>query len=164
MQEAIKGVLICCKLEIFLNIKPSFPILSDLNTLYPKILYLELFINLSVVSGHLDIRSGEHKGVSPLARKKVKPIKNSAVHNPRLHCNYLPSFDNFRILAHENNKVLLKIKESLLRMRDKPSLNRNISSAPLRLFDKVSSIFLVYFTVAYLTLLVYFLLNIIVNI
>ena len=29
-------------------------------------------------------------------------------------------------------------RESLLIMRDKPSLNRNINSAPLYLFDKVS--------------------------
>ena len=39
-------------------------------------------------------------------------------------------FDNFSVLAHENKKYLLEIKESLLIMRDKPSLNRNI--------DKVS--------------------------
>ena len=87
---------------------------------------------------HLDIRSGEHMGVSPRTAKKVKPIKSNAVGDHLLHCSYLPSFDNFSILAHENKKFLLEIKESLLIMRDKPSLNRNISSAPLYLFDKVS--------------------------
>ena len=76
---------------------------------------------------HLDIRSGEHIGVSPLTGKKVK-----------LHCNFLPSFDNFSVLAYENKKYLLEIKESLLIMRDKPLLNRNINSVPLYLFDKVS--------------------------
>ena len=50
LQQAIKGVLNCCKLEILLNVKPSFSILSDLKTLYPKILYLKLFINFSVAS------------------------------------------------------------------------------------------------------------------
>ena len=73
-----------------------------------------------------------------LLEKTVKPIKNSAVGDHLLHCNYLPSFDNFSILAHENKKLLLEIKESLLRMTDKPSINRNISSAPLYLFHKVS--------------------------
>ena len=34
-------------------------------------------------------------------------------------------------------------------MREKPSLNRNINSAPLYLFDKVSK--QVYFTLVYLT-------------
>ena len=47
-------------------------------------------------------------------------------------------FDNFSVLAHEHKKYLLEIKESLLIMRDKPSLNRNINSAPLYLFYKVS--------------------------
>ena len=77
-------------------------------------------------------------GVSPRTAKKVKPIKSNAVGDHLLHCSYLPSFANFSILVHENKKVLLEIKESLLIMRDKPSINRNISSAPLYLFDKVS--------------------------
>ena len=47
LQHLIKGVLNCCKLE---NVKPSFPILSDVKTLYLKILYLELFINFGVAS------------------------------------------------------------------------------------------------------------------
>ena len=42
------------------------------------------------------------------------------------------------VLAYKSKKYLLEIKESLLIMRDKPSLNRNINSAPLYLFDKVS--------------------------
>ena len=64
---------------------------------------------------HLDIRSGEHIGVSPFTGKKVKPIKNSAVRDHLLHCNYSPSFDEFSIVAHENKKFLPEIKE----MRDK---------------------------------------------
>ena len=69
--------------------------------------------------------------MAKVSERKSNQSKNSAV------CDYLPSFDNFSILVHENKKFLLKIKESLLIMRDKPSLNRNISSAPLYLFDKV---------------------------
>ena len=42
------------------------------------------------------------------------------------------------VLAYKSKKYLLEIKESLLIMRDKPSLNRNINSAPFYLFDKVS--------------------------
>ena len=76
--------------------------------------------------------------MSHLTGKKVKPIKNSAVRDHFLNFNNLSSFYNFSILAHENKKFLLEIKESLLIVRDKPSLNRNISSAPLYLLDKVS--------------------------
>ena len=76
--------------------------------------------------------------MSPITGKKVEPMKNSAVGDHLVHCSYLPSFDNFRILAHEKKKFILEITEGLLIMRDKPSLNRSISSALLYLFDKVS--------------------------
>ena len=46
--------------------------------------------------------------------------------------------DIFSALACEKKKYLLEIKESLLIKRDKKSLNRNINSASLHLFDKVS--------------------------
>ena len=51
-------------------------------------------------------------------KKKIKPSNNSAVYDHLLHCNLLPSFDSFSILAQENKKYLLEIKESLLIMRD----------------------------------------------
>ena len=51
---------------------------------------------------HLDIRSGEHTSVSPLTGKKVKHSNNSALCDHLLHCNFLPSFDNFSILIQEN--------------------------------------------------------------
>ena len=49
-----------------------------------------------------------------LTGMNVKPVNNSAAHNHLLHCNYLLYFDNFSILANENKKILLEIKESLL--------------------------------------------------
>ena len=167
LQQAIKGVLNCCKLEIAFKcqtkLSNSFrfkgPIPKDLvsGVVYKFQCGLcnESYYGENII--HLDIRSGEHIGVSPLTGKKVKSIKNSAVRDHLLHCNYLPSFDNFSILAHEKKTFFLEIKESLLIMRDKPSLNRNISFAPLYVFAKVSEIFLVYITVVYLTSLVYFL-------
>ena len=148
LQQALKGVLNCCKLEIAFKcqtkLSNSFrfkdPIPRDLIS---GVVYKfqcgpcnESYYGKS--TRHLDIRSGKHIDVSPLTGKKVKPINNSAVRDHLLYCNYLPSFDNFSILSHENKKFLLEIKKSLLIMRDKPSLNRNISSAPLYLFDKVS--------------------------
>ena len=39
----------------------------------------------------------------------------------------LLSFGNFTSLAHGNKKHLLETKESLLIIRDEPSLNRNIN-------------------------------------
>ena len=92
---------------------------------------------------HLDIRSEEHTG---MFEKEDQTIKYHAVYDHLLRCNMLPSFDSFSIIARENKNYLLEIKESLRIMRDKLSLNRNINSAPLQLFDKVS-----YFTLFYLT-------------
>ena len=85
---------------------------------------------------HLNVKIGEHIGISPLTKNKVKP-KGSAARDHLLLCNHSPSFENFGVLTKENKKFLLELKESLLIMRDKPSLNRNIRSASLYLFDKV---------------------------
>ena len=79
---------------------------------------------------HSNVRIGEHIGIS----KQVKP-KNGSVANHLLFCNHSASYDDFSILTREKNKFLLELKESLL-MRDKPSLNMNITSAPLYLFDR----------------------------
>ena len=72
------------------------------------------------------------------AREMNQSINNSAVRDHLLQCNYLCPFDNFNILARETKKFVLEIKENLLIMRDKPSLNRNTSSVPLYLFDRGS--------------------------
>ena len=84
---------------------------------------------------HLNVRIGEHIGISPLIKKQVEP-KNSSVANDLLFCNHSASFDGFSILTCENKNLLLELKENLLIMRDKPSLNRKITLAPLYLFDK----------------------------
>ena len=84
---------------------------------------------------HLKVRSGEHLGISPLTFQKTKPSKESAIRRHLLNCNKIPSFEEFTILTNGNNKFVLEIKESLLIKRDRPILNKNISSAKLFLFD-----------------------------
>ena len=84
----------------------------------------------------VNVRIGEHNGISPLTKKKVKP-KGSAVSDHFLLCNHSPSFESFSALTKKNRKFILELKESLPTMRDKPSLNINIRSAPLYLFDRV---------------------------
>ena len=85
---------------------------------------------------HLNVRTGEHIGISSLTKKKVK-LKGSTISDHLFFCNHSPSFESFSVLTNENKKFLLELKESLLIMRDKPSLNRNVRSTPLYLFDKV---------------------------
>ena len=84
---------------------------------------------------HLKVRSGEHTGISPLTSKRIKPAKDSAVHDHLFSCKNEPSFDEFPVLARASNKLTIGIKESLLIKKDKPILNRNTSSIDLLLFD-----------------------------
>ena len=51
---------------------------------------------------------------------------------------FYPILATVVFLLNETKSIYWKMKESLLIMRDKPSLNRYIDSAPLYLFVKVS--------------------------
>ena len=82
------------------------------------------------------VKIAEHIGISPFTKKKVQP-KCGGVSGPFLLCNHSPFFENFSVLTKKNKKVVLELKQSLLIMRDKPSLNRNTRSTPLYLFDRV---------------------------
>ena len=61
----------------------------------------------------------------------------SSIRDHLLECDDNPSFNEFTILANENKKYLLEIKERLLSKRDEPVPNKNISSATLHLFDTI---------------------------
>ena len=69
--------------------------------------------------------------ISPLTKKKVK-AKGGAVSDHLLLCNHSSSFESFIVLTKENIKFVLELK-----VKEKPSLNRNVRSAPLYLFDRV---------------------------
>ena len=113
-------------------------LLRNYNTIIASLKYLKKLTNkmipLLIPIRHLNVRTGEHIGISPLTRKQVTP-KNSSVADYLLLCIHSASYDDFKI-TRENKKFPLELKESLLIMRDNPSLNRNITSAPLYLFDK----------------------------
>ena len=80
----------------------------------------------------VNVRIGKHISISPLTEKRIKP-KNSSVANHLLFRNHSESYGDFSILMRENKKFLLQLKDSLLIMRDKPPLNKNIKSALLYL-------------------------------
>ena len=92
-------------------------------------------VNYGECVRHLNVRNVEHIGVSLLTKKEVNP-KNSTVADHLLFYNHSASYDDFSILTREYKRLLLELKESLLIMIDKPSLNRNITSVPLYLFDR----------------------------
>ena len=74
---------------------------------------------------HMDIRIDKHIGISAVTKMQVK---NSSVGDHLLFYNHSASIGDFSILTQENKKFLLELKESLLIMRNEPSLNRNITS------------------------------------
>ena len=142
-RKSRKGILNCFKLQIVFKSQNKLAKAFRFKNRIPKQLtsgviykfhcglYNESYYGECV--RHLNARIGEHIGISPLTRKKVKP-QGSAVSDHLLLCNHSPSFENFSVLTKENKKFLLELKESLLIMRDKP-LNRDIRSALLYLFD-----------------------------
>ena len=146
LRKSLKGILSCCKLQIAFKSQNKSGKAFCFKFCIPKELTSGVvykfqcrFCNESYYGEcvrQLNVKIGEHIGISSLTKNKVKP-KGSAVSHHLLLCNHSPSFENFSVLTKENKKFLLELKESLLIMRDKPSLNRNIRSAPLYLFDKV---------------------------
>ena len=136
LRKSLKGILNCCKLQIVFKSQNKLA-----KGLTSRVVYKFQcgFCNESYYGEcvrHLNVRIGEHIAISSITEKKAK-TKDSAVSDHLLLCNHSPSFQNFSVLNEENKKFLLELKESLLIMRYKPSLNRNIRSAPLYLFDKV---------------------------
>ena len=146
LRKSLEGILNCCKLQTVFKSQNKLAKTFRFTDRIPKeltsgVVYkFQCWLCNESYYGecvrHLNVRIGEHIGISPLTRKKVKP-KGSAVSDHFLLFNHSPSFENFSVLTKENEKFLLELKESVLIMRDKPSLNRNIRSAPLYLFDKV---------------------------
>ena len=75
----------------------------------------------------------EDLGVSALTGKRVKGDNDSAIKEHHLFCNHPSGFDDFSILASNNNDFKVTLMESLLINRGYCPVNRN--SLPLELFD-----------------------------
>ena len=84
---------------------------------------------------HFKVRMCEHLGVSALTGKRVKEDDDCAIKEHHLFCNHSSGFDDFSILASNNNDFKVMLMESLLINRDHPPLNKNRHLLPLELFD-----------------------------
>ena len=127
LRKSLKGILNCSKLQIVFKSQNKLAkafrskdrirkeLLSGVVYKFQCELCNEFYYDEWV--RHRNVRIGEHIGISPLARKTVKP-KCSAVSCHFLLSNHSPSFEDFSILTKENKKILLESKESLLIMRD----------------------------------------------
>ena len=84
---------------------------------------------------YFKVRMCEHLGISALTGKRVKRDDDAAIKEHLLFCNRTPDFEDFSILATNNNDFKVMLMESLLIYRDYPPLNKNKQSLPLELFD-----------------------------
>ena len=84
---------------------------------------------------HFKVRICEHLGSSALTGKRVKGDDDSTIKEHLLFCNHTPDFEDFSILATNNNDFKVTLMESLLINRDQPPLNKNKQSLPLELFN-----------------------------
>ena len=144
-RKSRKGLLNSCKLQIVFKSQRKLSSVFRFKDRLPSDLVFGVVYKYtcgrcnSTYYGQTDrrlkVRSGEHIGISPLTFKKTKPSKKSAIRDHLLKCNTMPSFEEFTILTNGSNKFDLEIKESLLIKRDRPILNKNISSARLFLLD-----------------------------
>ena len=66
---------------------------------------------------------------------RVEGDDDSAIKDHLLFCNHTPDFEDFSILATNNNDFKVTLMESLLINRDHPPLNKNKQSLSLELFD-----------------------------
>ena len=127
LRKSLKGIYNCCKLQIVFKSQSKLAKAFPFKDRIPKELTSGVVYKFQCglcnesyyveCVRHLNLRIGEHIGISPLTRKSVKP-KGSAVSNHLSLCNHSPSFEHFSVLTKENKKFLLELKENLLIMRD----------------------------------------------
>ena len=84
---------------------------------------------------HFKVRMCEHLEVFALTGKKEKGDNDSAIKEQNLFCNHLSGFEDFSILASNNNAFKITLIESLLINRDHPPLNKNRHLLPFELFN-----------------------------
>ena len=94
---------------------------------------------LGQTARHLHTRISEHTRVSPLTGKKraTTLFPTSSIQAHTCQTNYTISPNDFSIISscRSSSNFELLIRESLLISKYKPSLNENISSIPLSLFQ-----------------------------
>ena len=96
---------------------------------------------------HLFVRASEHMGIIPMTQKRVKDKKNSTFMDYILLEGHNGSQNDFSILISVNNHFNFHLNESLLIKRDKPELNRNISTHFTRVFCIMISVVVTFISV-----------------
>ena len=93
-------------------------------------------VYIGETKGHFLVREYEHLGKSILTEKNLKYTEKDAT-AIRKHCHTADT-SCFSLVGNVANKYHLKLKESLLILKMKPSLNVAKESMPLYLFENNS--------------------------
>ena len=142
----MKNKLQCCNIQFAFQTKCK---ISNFFTFQDKIL---LFLRSGIVhkfqcdscntiyygktKRHFKIRMCKHLAIFPLTEKRVKGDDDSAIKEHLLFCNHTTDFEDFSVLAFNNNEFKVTLMERLLINRDDPPLNKNKQSLPLEHFDR----------------------------
>ena len=113
LKKSLKNILNCCKLQIVFknktrlgnnfHFKDRIPKDLPSGVVYKFWVWTLQWVLLWWMLRHLNVRIGEHIGISPLTKKQVKP-KNSYVADHLLFCNHSASYEDFSILTRKNKK------------------------------------------------------------
>ena len=98
------------------------------------------YVYIGETKRHLFVRQYEHLSRSILTEKPLKYNEKDAI-AVRKHChqqNHPPDSFCFSLIGNATNNCYLKLKESLVILKFKPSLNIAKESVPLYLFENDS--------------------------
>ena len=136
LQKSINSNISFCKIKIifksstllsnFYRFKGKIPLCLRSNIAYNFACGRCNVTSYGEIYRHFKVRVGENSGISPLTNKRSKSKISTAVKEHMMICNQPVSFDDFKVLASSNSEFNLKIKESLLILRDQPILNKNL--------------------------------------
>ena len=130
LKKSLKNILNDCKIQIVFKNKTRFGSnfhFKDRTSKDPTSGVICGLCYYGKCVRHLNWKIGEHIGISPKHNLSLRTV---------LFCSHSTSYEDFSILTCENKNVLLELKESLLIMRDKPYLNRNITFTPFNVFNR----------------------------
>ena len=125
--------------HLFSRLNAKLVTFLHLKTKFHRFYVLALFTKFSVVTTMLPIMAklntilkSECVNIWEFLHSLGKELK---VMMMILFCNHTPDFEDFSILATNNNNSTVPLMESLLINRHHPPLNKNKQSLPLELFD-----------------------------
>ena len=123
-----------CKISNFFTFKGKIPLVLCSSVVYKFQCGSCNTTYYGKTKRHFKVRKCEHLGISALTGKRVKGDDDCLIKEHLLFCNHTPDFEDFSILATNNNDFKVALMESLLINKDHPPLNKSKQSLPLESF------------------------------